>query len=105
MVWEGPRSNPGPYPDSENTGQTELSETGGPTSCPGSDPVASLRQHAQEDLQRVWKSIRRMETLSDDSAESKTGERALAFVNKTFAELESDSDGRSIEPVYRIMAL
>ena len=40
-----------------------------------------------------------METLSNDPAESKMGERALAFVNKAFAELEFDSDRPSIEPI------
>ena len=43
---------------------------------------------ALDDLQRAWKAIRRMETLSDDPAESKAAERALAFVDKAFAELE-----------------
>ena len=50
--------------------------------------AASLRQQALDDLQRAWKAIRRMETLSDDSEEAKVGERALAFVDKAFAELE-----------------
>ena len=41
-----------------------------------------------DDLQRAWKSIRRMETLSDDPAEAKAAERAVSFVDKAFAELE-----------------
>ena len=53
-----------------------------------SDSAASLRQQAVDDLQRAWKSIRRMETLSDDPAEAKVAERALAFVDQAFAELE-----------------
>ena len=68
-----------------------LSESGG---HPGghliadSDSVASRKTQALEDLQRAWKSIRRMELLSDDPAESKVAGLALAFVDKAFAELE-----------------
>ena len=47
-----------------------------------------MKAQALEDLPRAWKSIRRMETLSDDPAEAKVAERALAFVDKAFAELE-----------------
>lgn len=74
-----------------NTGETALSEIGGhPGGQFGSDSetVASLRQQALTDLQCAWKSIRRMESLSDDKSESKTAGRALAFVDKAFAELE-----------------
>ena len=49
-----------------------------------------LKTQALEDLQRAWKSIRLMETLSDDPSEAKVAERALAFVDKAFAELEGD---------------
>ena len=56
----------------------------------GSDSVASLKRQALEDLQRAWKSVRRMETLADDPAEAKIAERALAFVDNAFAELEGD---------------
>ena len=49
---------------------------------------SSLKADALEVLQAAWKAIRRMETLSDDPAEAKAAERALAFVNKAFAELE-----------------
>lgn len=55
-----------------------------------SDSAVSLRQQALTDLQRAWKSIRRMETLSDDPAESKVAKLALGFVDKAFAELERD---------------
>ena len=75
----------------ENAGETAHSQNGGhPGGQFGNDrnSVASLRQHALEDLQRAWKSIRRMEELSDDPAEAKVAERALAFVDKAFAELE-----------------
>ena len=68
-----------------------LSENGGTpggTLATDSEPVASLRQQAMDDLQRAWKSIRRMETLSDDPAESKVAERALALVDRAFEELE-----------------
>jgi hypothetical protein len=36
----------------------------------------------------AWKSLNRMETLSDDPAESKAAGIAVAFVDKAFAELE-----------------
>lgn len=49
---------------------------------------SGLKAEALEVLQRAWKSIRRMETLSDDPAEAKVAERALSFVDKAFAELE-----------------
>jgi hypothetical protein len=52
------------------------------------DSVASLKTRSLEDLQRAWKSIRRMESLSDDPAEAKGAKRALAFVDKAFAKLE-----------------
>jgi hypothetical protein len=55
---------------------------------PDSDSAASLKQQALDDLQRAWKSIRRMESLSDDPAESKVAGRALAFVDRAFEELE-----------------
>ena len=53
-----------------------------------SSSQGQLRQQALTDLQRAWKSVRRMETLSDDPAEAKVAERAVAFVDKAFAELE-----------------
>ena len=55
---------------------------------PDSDSAASLKQQALTDLQLAWKSIRRMESLSDDPAESKVAGRALAFVDRAFKELE-----------------
>ena len=84
-------TRPGLEPVRENTGETALSENGGTpggTLATDSEPVASLRQQALDDLQRAWKSIRRMETLSDDPAESKVAERALALVDRAFEELE-----------------
>lgn len=53
-----------------------------------SDSQGQLRQEALDDLQRAWKSIRRMEDLSDDPRESKAAGKAVAFVDKAFAELE-----------------
>jgi hypothetical protein len=50
--------------------------------------VASLKAQTLEDLQRGWKSLRRLEDLSDDPKESKAAGRAVAFVDKAFAELE-----------------
>ena len=52
------------------------------------DTELDLKSNALEVLQAVWMAIRRMETLSDDPAEVKAAERALAFVDKAFAELE-----------------
>lgn len=49
---------------------------------------SSLKLEAIEVPQAAWKAIRRVETLSDDKAEAKAAERALAFVDKAFAELE-----------------
>ena len=46
-------------------------------------------QQALDDLQRAWKSLRRMETLSDDPVESEAAGRAVAFVDKAFTELEA----------------
>ena len=74
-----------------NTGETAHSENGGhPGGQFGSDSetVASLRQQALTSLQLAWRDIRRMESLSDDPAESKVAGRALAFVNRAFEELE-----------------
>ena len=68
-----------------------LSESGGhPGGQFGSDSetVASLRQQALTSLQLAWRDIRRMESLSDDPAESKVAGRALAFVDRAFEELE-----------------
>jgi hypothetical protein len=48
-----------------------------------------LKARALEDLKRAWKSLRRLEDLSDDPSESKAAGRAVAFVDKAFAELES----------------
>ena len=47
-----------------------------------------MRQQALADLQTARMSLRRLEDLSDDPAESKAAGRAVAFVDKTFAELE-----------------
>ena len=74
-----------------NIGETALSVSGGhPGGQFGSDSetVASLRQQALTSLQLAWRDIRRMESLSDDPAESKVAGRALAFVNRAFEELE-----------------
>ena len=74
-----------------NTGETAHSENGGhPGGQFGSDSetVASLRQQALTSLQLAWRDIRRMESLSDDPAESKVAGRALAFVDRAFEELE-----------------
>ncbi len=50
--------------------------------------MASLRQQALTSLQLAWRDMRRMESLSDDPAESKLAGSALAFVDKAFEELE-----------------
>ena len=74
-----------------NTGETAHSENGG---HPGgqfgndSESVASLKTQALDELQRAWKSLRRLEDLSDDSAESKAAGRAVGLLSKVFAELE-----------------
>lgn len=52
------------------------------------DIELNLKADALEVLQGACKAIRRMETLSDDPAEAKAAERALAFVDKAFAGLE-----------------
>ncbi len=75
-------------PNAQNAKETMISEILGPTSGPVDYFAAPLMVQALEDLQRAWKSIRRMETLSDDRAEAKSAERALAFVDKAFSELE-----------------
>ena len=49
---------------------------------------SSLKSESLEVLKSAWKAIRRMETLSDDPAVAKSAERALAFVDQAFAELE-----------------
>ena len=58
------------------------------TLTPKAETETRLKADALEVLQAAWKAIRRMETLSDDPAEAKVAERALAFVDKAFAELE-----------------
>ena len=58
------------------------------TLTPKAETESSLKADALEVLQAAWKAIRRLETLSDDPAEAKVAERALAFVDKAFAELE-----------------
>ena len=58
------------------------------TLTPNVETESSLKADALEVLQAAWKAIRRLETLSDDKAEAKAAERALAFVDKAFAELE-----------------
>ena len=58
------------------------------TLTPKAETEVSLKSEALEVLQAAWKAIRRMETLSDDPAEAKAAERALAFVDRAFAELE-----------------
>ena len=74
-----------------NTGRMDFVETGGAQGGAienDADSAGQLWQQAMDDLQRAWKSIRRMETLSDDPLEATVAGRALAFVNKAFAELE-----------------
>ncbi len=75
-------------PYGQNTTEKAVFEILGPTSGPVDNFAVPLMVQAIEDLQRAWKSIRRMETLSDDSSEAKVAERALAYVNQAFAELE-----------------
>ena len=58
------------------------------TLTPKAETEVSLKSESLEILQAAWKAIRRMETLSDDPAEAKAAERALAFVDKAFTELE-----------------
>jgi hypothetical protein len=55
------------------------------TDCQG-----QLKARALEDLQRAWKSLRRLETLSVDPLDANVAERALAFVDKAFAALEGN---------------
>lgn len=55
---------------------------------PEPDSVGSLKRQALDDLQRAWKSIRRLEELSDDPRESKAAGRAVQHVDKAFRELE-----------------
>ena len=50
--------------------------------------AGSIRQQALDSLQLAWRDIRRMEEFSDDQAERKAAGKALAFVDKAFAELE-----------------
>ena len=75
----------------QKTGNLKQSESGG---HPGgqfgsnSETVASLRQQALTSLQLTWRDIRRMESLSDDPAESIAAGRAMAFVSRAFEELE-----------------
>jgi len=52
------------------------------------DIELNLKSNALEVLQVAWKASRRMETLSDDRKDAKAAERALAFIDKAFAELE-----------------
>ncbi len=75
-----------------NAGEKAFPETGGAQGGAIENDAVSegqLRQQALEDLQRAWKSIRRMETLSDDPSEATVAGRALAFVDKAFTELEN----------------
>ena len=50
--------------------------------------MTDMKQETLDALQAAWKAIRRMETLSDDKRESEEARRALAHVDKAFAELE-----------------
>jgi hypothetical protein len=43
---------------------------------------------ALDDLQRAWKSLRRLEDLSDDAGESQAAGKAVKHVDRAFAELE-----------------
>lgn len=75
----------------ENTGNLKHSEIGGHLGGQfgsNSDSVAGLRQQALTSLQLALRDIRRMESLSDDPAESVAASRALAFVERAIEELE-----------------
>lgn len=75
-----------------------LSENGGhPGGQVGSnfDSVASLRVQALRSLQLAAHDIRRMESLAEDSNESKVAAFALAFVDRAIAELEVRVEGQA----------
>ena len=75
-------------------GFTGLSTMPGPTSGPipiVDDSTAGMKTRALEDLQRAWKALRRLEDLADSPADSKAAGRAVAFVDKAFAELEGSN--------------
>ena len=56
-----------------------------------SETETSMKQQALDSLHLAWRDSRRMETLSDDKSEAKAAGRAVAFVDKAFAELERGS--------------
>ena len=79
-------------PNGYNAGETALSEIPGAHTGAidfGTDSQGQLKADALADLQRAWKSLRRLEDLSDDPREVKAAGKAVAFVDKAFAELES----------------
>ena len=91
----GTRNNP------ETVVNSALSENGGHSGGQfGSDSesVASLRQQALMLLQLAARDTRRMESLSDDSAESRAAGRALVFVDRAFRELEGGKRGVCQDP-------
>ncbi len=47
-----------------------------------------LKTEALTVLQAAWKALRRLEDFTDDTTESKAANRAVAFLDKAFAELE-----------------
>ena len=81
----------GREPFGYNAGETALSEIPGVqigAIGSDSDSQGQLKQRAIDDLQRAWKSIRRLEDLSDDPRESKAANRAVKHVDGAFRELE-----------------
>ncbi|MCA9010510.1 MAG: hypothetical protein KDB01_12225 [Planctomycetaceae bacterium] len=49
---------------------------------------ADLKTEALDVLQQAWKALRRLEDFSDDTVDSKAANRAVAFLDKAFAEFE-----------------
>ena len=79
-------------PHGYNAGKTALSESAGAhTGAIDSDfdVQGHFKTQAIEDLQVAWEAIRRLVVQSDSPTESSAAERALAFVNRAFEELES----------------
>jgi hypothetical protein len=92
-VLSRPMGAEGLEPSGQTAGETALSEMPGAqagaieteTDCQG-----QLKARALEDLQRAWKSLRRLEDSSGDPSESKAAGRAVALVDKAFAALEGN---------------
>lgn len=47
-----------------------------------------LKTEALTVLQAAWKALRRLEDFSDDATDQRAANKAVAFVDKAFAELE-----------------